>query len=108
MNVIHVREGESTVARVITEARRYSEQAVVVLSPWMDDQIRTLAARHNVSFGKAARVAFRVGLPLALELDHEGFMAEHAREDEVARQGHELCAGAWCEHRVGAGHATRS
>lgn len=91
-------------ARVITAARRYSEQAVVVISPYTDDRLRTLAERHGVSFGKAARVVLRVGLPRALEMTKEEFAAEHALEDEVARRGHESCIGAWCEGRPG--HAT--
>lgn len=95
-------------ARVITEARRYSEQAVVVVSPYTDDRLRSLAVQHGVSFGRAARVALRVGLDTALTLSREDFAAEHAREDEMARRGHDECAGPWCQHRVGAGHASRA
>lgn len=81
--------------RVMTENRRFSEQAVVMLSPRTDDRVRSLAVRHCVSYGKAMRVIVRIGLTMAERLGSDAFEAEHLAETLSAERRHADCEGSW-------------
>lgn len=79
--------------RVMTDARRFSEQTVVMLSPAMDDRIRRLAVRHGVSQGRAHRVALQIGLTAAERHATAGFLAVHAECERDAVPRHDTCLG---------------
>lgn len=88
-----MREGVTVSQRVMTDARRFSEQTVVMLAPSVDDRIRTLAVRHGVSQGRAHRVALLCSLAGAEALTTEEFLRAHAVCEDEARGRHANCRG---------------
>lgn len=79
--------------RVMADARRFSEQTVVMLAPSVDDRIRTLAVRHGVSQGRAHRVALLSSLTGAEKMSTEEFLRAHALCEDEARARHANCRG---------------
>lgn len=77
------------------DAQRWSEQVVWMLSPAMDDRLRTLAQKHGVSVGYAGRVAISLGLQHAERVDADTFGRAHWVLEQEARSRHDTCSGGW-------------